>query len=116
MQTLRQRMQSKPLLHVMAAHSPLSGRLAEEAGFDALWASGFELSALYGMPDLSLLSMTQHLDMTRAIAGRVAIPVIADDKWRGTIRNDTGRFSNLAHEKGNRINNLNTPSGAHQNY
>lgn len=62
----------------MAAHSPLSARLAEEAGFDAVWASGFELSALYGLPDLSLISMTQHLDMARCIAEQVRVPVVAD--------------------------------------
>ena len=57
---------------------PLSARLAELAGFDGVWASGFELSAAYGVPDASLLSLTQHLDMTRAIAERVSAPVIAD--------------------------------------
>ena len=62
----------------MSAHNPLSARLAEEAGFDGVWASGFELSAAYGVPDASLLSMTQHLDMTRAICEQIAIPVIAD--------------------------------------
>jgi phosphonopyruvate hydrolase len=66
------------LLQAMATHSPLSAKLAEEAGFDALWASGFELSALYGLADVSLLSMTQHLDMVRAIAGQVNLPIIAD--------------------------------------
>jgi phosphoenolpyruvate phosphomutase len=62
----------------MAAHSPLSAYLAEEAGFDGIWASGFELSALYGLPDVSLVSMTQHLDMVRAMAERTSLPVIAD--------------------------------------
>jgi phosphoenolpyruvate phosphomutase len=66
------------LVQAMSTHSPLSARLAAEAGFPALWASGFELSALYGLPDVSLVSMTQHLDMTRAIAAAVDIPVIAD--------------------------------------
>lgn len=63
---------------VMAAHSPISARLAEEAGFDGLWASGFELSALYGLPDASLVSMTQHLDMVRAMAGQTTLPIVAD--------------------------------------
>jgi phosphonopyruvate hydrolase len=67
-----------PLMHVMAAHSPLSARLAEEAGFDGIWASGFELSALYGLPDVSLVSMTQHLDTVRTMAGSVNIPIVAD--------------------------------------
>ncbi|WP_276326872.1 isocitrate lyase/phosphoenolpyruvate mutase family protein [Bradyrhizobium valentinum] len=66
------------LVHIMAAHSPLSAILAEEAGFDGLWASGFELSALYGVADMSLISMTQHLDMLRAIAGRTTLPIVAD--------------------------------------
>jgi phosphonopyruvate hydrolase len=52
--------------------------LAEEAGFDGIWASGFELSAAYGVPDASLLSFTQHLDMTRAIVEQVGIPMVAD--------------------------------------
>nr|GAJ37489.1 phosphoenolpyruvate phosphomutase precursor [Bradyrhizobium sp. DOA9] len=75
---LRARMAETGLVHIMAAHSPLSAALAEEAGFDGLWASGFELSALYGLADMSLISMTQHLDMLRAIAGRTTLPIVAD--------------------------------------
>lgn len=75
---LRERMTSTGLVHVMATHSPLSARLALEAGFDGLWASGFELSALYGLPDVSLISMSQHLDMLRAVAGQVDLPIVAD--------------------------------------
>src|SRR5579862_9911029 len=66
------------LVTLMAAHNPLSARLAEEAGFDGIWASGFELSAAYGVPDASLLSFTTHLEMTRAIIEGVAIPIVAD--------------------------------------
>ena len=75
---LRERMAAAGLVQVMAAHSPLSALLAEEAGFDGLWASGFELSALYGLPDVSLISMTQHLEMVRAIAERSTLPIVAD--------------------------------------
>lgn len=75
---LRDRIVARDLVLAMAAHSPLSARLAAEAGFDAIWASGFELSALYGVPDESVLTMQQHLVMTRAIAAAVDLPVIAD--------------------------------------
>jgi phosphonopyruvate hydrolase len=75
---LRQRMAETGLAHVMSAHSPLSARLAAEAGFDGLWASGFELSALFGLPDVSLVTMTQHLEMVRAIIERVDLPLVAD--------------------------------------
>ena len=75
---LRERMGADGLVQVMATHSPISARLAEEAGFDALWASGFELSALYGLPDASLITMSQHLEMLRAITPHTSLPVIAD--------------------------------------
>src|SRR5579884_1642620 len=75
---LNEKIATGRLVTLMSAHNPLSARLAEEAGFDGIWASGFELSAAYGVPDASLLSLTQHLDMTRAIGERVAVPVVAD--------------------------------------
>jgi phosphoenolpyruvate phosphomutase len=77
-EAIRRGVAERGLVHAMSAHNPLSAVLAEEAGFDAIWASGFELSAAYGVPDNSLLSYSQHLDMTRAMAERVKIPVIAD--------------------------------------
>ena len=75
---LRQVLAKNGLVEAMAAHSPLSAMLAAEAGFDSIWASGFELSAMYGVPDVSMVSMTQHLDMTRAIVDRSGLPVVAD--------------------------------------
>src|SRR6185437_3279043 len=75
---LKQKASSGQLITLMSAHNPLSARLAEEAGFDGIWASGFELSAAYGVPDASLLSFSQHLDMTRAIIEQVRLPMIAD--------------------------------------
>lgn len=75
---LKNKLSSNPLITLMSAHNPLSARLAEEAGFDGIWASGFELSAAYGMPDASLLSLTQHLDITRAMCEQIGIPVVAD--------------------------------------
>src|SRR5215469_15462952 len=75
---IRDKMAAAGLAQAMAAHSPLSALIAEEAGFDAIWASGFELSALYGLPDVSLVTMTQHLDMVRAMAGGCNLPIVAD--------------------------------------
>jgi phosphoenolpyruvate phosphomutase len=74
----RQKLQDAVLMHAMSAHNPLSARLAAEAGFDAIWGSGFELSASHAVPDANILSPSQHLDMMRAIAVAVDVPVIAD--------------------------------------
>jgi phosphonopyruvate hydrolase len=67
----------KPAI-AMAAHNPLAAKLAAEAGFDAIWGSGFELSASYAVPDANILSMGVHLEMMRAIGEIVDLPVIAD--------------------------------------
>jgi phosphonopyruvate hydrolase len=67
----------KPAL-AMAAHNPLAAKLAVNAGFDAIWGSGFELSASYAVPDANILSMGIHLDMMRAIGEVQDAPVIAD--------------------------------------
>ena len=56
----------KPAI-AMAAHNPLAAKLAANAGFDAIWGSGFELSASYAVPDANILSMDTHLDMMRAL-------------------------------------------------
>ncbi len=85
---LKDKIKSKGLVQIMAGHSALSAVLAEEAGFDGVWASGFELSALHGLPDASLISMTQHLDVVRSIASRVNLPIVADiDTGFGNVVN-----------------------------
>jgi phosphoenolpyruvate phosphomutase len=60
------------------AHDALSARLIEQAGFDAVWASGFGLSAVRAVPDASILTMSETLDATRAMVEATSIPVIAD--------------------------------------
>src|SRR5688572_1597050 len=74
----REKMAGRGLVSIVAAHNGLGARLAEQAGFDGIWASGFELSASFGLPDASLLSMTQHLDASRAMAEATDIPIVAD--------------------------------------
>ncbi len=77
-QTLRAALSGDRLFTAMAAHNPLAAKLAEEAGFSGIWGSGFELSASYALPDASILSMSTHLEMMRAISSVVSIPLIAD--------------------------------------
>lgn len=66
------------MARVMAAHDPLSAMLVEEAGFDGIWASGFEISAAMGLADISLVSMTEHLTNMRNMAARTSLPIVAD--------------------------------------
>ncbi|MBA2340677.1 MAG: isocitrate lyase/phosphoenolpyruvate mutase family protein, partial [Pyrinomonadaceae bacterium] len=41
--------ESSPIV-LAGAHNGISARLVEEAGFDAVWASGFEISGAHAVP------------------------------------------------------------------
>jgi carboxyvinyl-carboxyphosphonate phosphorylmutase len=61
------------------AYDVLTARLIEQAGFPAVYMTGFGTSAsLLGRPDVGLLTMSQMVDNARRIAQAVDVPVIAD--------------------------------------
>jgi phosphoenolpyruvate phosphomutase len=63
---------------IIGAHSGLSGKIGEEAGFDGLWASGFEISASYAVPDANILTMAENLHAARMMNDVTDLPVVAD--------------------------------------
>ena len=63
---------------LVGAHNGLTARLAEEAGFDGVWAGGFEITAARAMPDASILTMAEHLEVTSQINDATELPVVAD--------------------------------------
>lgn len=63
---------------IAGAHHALSARLAARAGFDGIWASGFEISAAHGIPDANILTLADNLAVARQMAAAVDIPVVAD--------------------------------------
>jgi len=73
----------------VGAHDAMSSRLIEAYGFDAVWVSGFGVSAMaYGLPDLNLITMSETLDVTRRIAGVTDLPVVVDcDNGYGGLSN-----------------------------
>jgi phosphoenolpyruvate phosphomutase len=75
---LREAFADGRLVRAAGAHDGLSARLAEEAGFDAVWASGLEISAAHGLPDVSLLGMAEYLSAAVAMQRSVTTPVVAD--------------------------------------
>jgi carboxyvinyl-carboxyphosphonate phosphorylmutase len=61
------------------AYDALSARLVEQAGFPAVYMTGFGTAAsLLGRPDVGLVSMTEMVDQARRIVSAVGVPVIAD--------------------------------------
>ncbi|MBM4268980.1 MAG: phosphoenolpyruvate mutase [Deltaproteobacteria bacterium] len=76
--TLRRLLATGKTVLACGAHDALSARLVEEAGFDAVWASGFGLSAVRAVPDASILTKSETLEAARAMVEATTIPVIAD--------------------------------------
>jgi 2,3-dimethylmalate lyase len=76
---LRALLDSGQAIVAPGAFDPLAARLVEEAGFPAVYMTGFGTSAaLIGRPDVGLLTMTEMADNAGRIAACVDIPVIAD--------------------------------------
>ncbi|HEY1919270.1 MAG TPA: oxaloacetate decarboxylase [Streptosporangiaceae bacterium] len=76
---LRALLGSGQMIVAPGAFDPLAARLVEEAGFPAVYMTGFGTSAaLIGRPDVGLLTMTEMADNAARIAACVDIPVIAD--------------------------------------
>ncbi|PAJ81856.1 phosphoenolpyruvate mutase [Burkholderia ubonensis] len=73
---------------IMEAHSALSARIAEEAGFKALWASGLSISASLGLTDRNEASWTQVVDVAEFMADHTSVPILLDgDTGFGNFNN-----------------------------
>ncbi len=80
---------SRPVVMV-GAHDAMSANLIERHGFDAVWVSGFGVSAMtHALPDLNLITMTEALDAARRIDAATELPVVAD------CDNGYGGFGNV---------------------
>jgi|TARA_B100000315_G_scaffold259912_1_gene318046 phosphoenolpyruvate phosphomutase len=75
---LRKHFNEKKVIRIMGAHNGLSATLVENAGFDGIWASGFEISTSYAVPDANILTMTQYLEAAQVMNLAVSIPIITD--------------------------------------
>jgi len=76
---LRELLESGQTIVAPGAFDPLAARLVEEAGFPAVYMTGFGTSAaVIGRPDVGLLTMTEMAGNAGRIADCVDIPVIAD--------------------------------------
>ncbi len=77
-ESLRKKLESKSIVKVGGAFDAMSAKLVESAGFDAIWAGSFAISATHALPDASILTMTEFFDVASTMANACEIPVIAD--------------------------------------
>ena len=85
---LRDVLDSRDLAFVMEAHHALSARIAEEAGFQAIWASSLSIAAAMGVRDCNESSWTQCLECVELMADATSVPILMDgDTGYGNFNN-----------------------------
>jgi len=77
-QVLKEKLYGKSIVKVGGAFDAMSAKLVESAGFDAIWAGSFAISATHALPDASILTMTEFFDVASTMTNACEIPVIAD--------------------------------------
>jgi phosphoenolpyruvate phosphomutase len=85
---LRSCLTSPDLAFIMEAHSGLSAKIVEEAGFEGVWASGLSISAMLGLRDSNEASWTQVLEVLEFMADATTLPILVDgDTGYGNFNN-----------------------------
>ena len=76
---LKQLINNNKSIIVPGVHDPMSAKIFQDSGFDALFAGGFSLSAsTLGVPDIGLLTMSENIERVKRITSHINIPLIAD--------------------------------------
>lgn len=86
--TLFPQLRSNELSFLMEAHDALSARIAEEAGFKGLWASGLSIASTLGFRDSNEASWTQVVEVVGRMADVTKVPILVDgDTGFGNFNN-----------------------------
>jgi 2-methylisocitrate lyase-like PEP mutase family enzyme len=80
---------SNQFVVAVGTHDPLTARLIEKVGFDAVVVGGYATAgSLLGMPDIDLVGFEAMLRRVRAVANVTTLPIYADgDTGYGGIPN-----------------------------
>ena len=81
--------EAKDILVLPGAYDALSAKLAEAAGFDAVYMTGYGQSASkLGAPDVGLMTMSEMAERAKDMCAAVSIPVVCDgDTGFGNVVN-----------------------------
>jgi methylisocitrate lyase len=76
---LRAMLEEPEIIVLPGAYDALTARLAERAGFGAVFTTGFGFAAtVLGVPDYGLLTMSETMDRVRHIVRTLSVPLVAD--------------------------------------
>ena len=77
-QQLRQMLNGPGMVVAPFVFDAFQARIAQAAGFQAAYMTGFGTAAARGFPDVGLLTMAEMVENVRYIAGAVETPLICD--------------------------------------
>jgi 2-methylisocitrate lyase-like PEP mutase family enzyme len=75
---LRRAMEGTGMVVAPFVFDGLQAKIAEAAGFEAVYMTGFGTAAARGLPDVGLLTMSEMVQNVRVISESVEIPVVCD--------------------------------------
>ncbi|TSB46522.1 methylisocitrate lyase [Alkalicoccobacillus porphyridii] len=70
--------EDQQILQIPGAHDPMSGLIAKETEFKALYLSGAAYTASRGLPDLGMITSTEVADRARDIVRATNLPILVD--------------------------------------
>ena len=65
---LHKKLEKKQIVKVAGAFDAMSAKLVELSKFDAVWAGSFAISATHAVPDASIMTMTEFLQVAKNMA------------------------------------------------
>jgi methylisocitrate lyase len=75
---LRKLVSGKKMVVAPGVFSPAVAKIAEKAGFEAVYLSGAGYSNLLALPDLGMTTLTEVARATREISSQIGVPLIVD--------------------------------------
>lgn len=93
MKTIKQLLNEDGVSIACGAYNAMIAKLAENAGFDAVWLSSFEMHAWNRFPDASILNVADYSDAINKISDRIGIPILVDADEGGPSAINTIRMA-----------------------
>jgi 2-methylisocitrate lyase-like PEP mutase family enzyme len=85
--TVRERLEERRIVVALGVHDGLTARIAERAGIEAFYHSGYGAAATHhGLPDIGMVGLAEMVESVRRVTSVSRTPVIADcDTGHGAI-------------------------------
>jgi 2-methylisocitrate lyase-like PEP mutase family enzyme len=85
--TIRERLEERRIVVALGVHDGLTARIAERAGIEAFYHSGYGAAATHhGLPDIGMVGLAEMVESVRRVTSVSRTPVIADgDTGHGAI-------------------------------